>query len=252
MENDLAISEEETFWAVIAVLLATIALIVVLFMSRIKNIKASNQNILTEQKLLRSQMTPHFIFNSLSILQGIILNKEYDKSVKYLSKFSRLLRLILENSRETAVALVHELKALENYLQVQNLVAKHPYRYTVEVDENIDSQKISIPPMIIQPFVENAIEHAFPDEEPDRNIEIKISLIDNKLFCTIADNGIGLILQQEKSFSTKKSLSTTITIERLKMLSKEFKVPTDISIVDRSLANSHESGTLVKLMLPYR
>lgn len=141
----------------------------VIFYQKLKNAKTKTQNAVIEQKLLRSQMTPHFIFNSLSVLQGMILNKEDKKSVSYLSKFSKLLRITLENSRDKTVLLSQELKAVQNYLTLQNL-ENDVYQSTLLVEETIDIPMFEVPPMLIQPFVENAIEHAFTDTNDEKKL----------------------------------------------------------------------------------
>lgn len=223
---------------------------IVILVLKLKNINSLKHNILVEQKLLRSQMTPHFIFNSLTVLQGIILNKEYKKSIKYLSRFSKLLRITLENSRDKMVTLDKEIEAVENYLILQNLRTENPYIYTINIDENINKPQLLIPPMMIQPFVENAIEHAFRQkEEKDQNIDIIITFVQKELICTIIDNGIG-IHSYEKKQAVKKSLATTITRERLKVFAKEFNVKANLKIEDRK--GFDEKGTIITLTLPYK
>ena len=247
--NDLEKSQQKLLLGVIAFLLITLILGVIIFSLKLRNIKSQNQNILIEQKLLRSQMTPHFIFNALSVLQGMILNKKERKSVSYLSKFSKLLRVILENSRDKIVFLSQELTAIESYLALQNL-ENELYVYTVLVDETVDGLEFKIPPMLIQPFVENAIEHGFESQKENRVIDIHVSYVKRSLICTITDNGVGINNQKEKKKQYKKSLSTTITSERLKILSKYFKTKGSITIEDRQKYN--EQGTIVTLIIPYK
>lgn len=246
---DLAKSKQNYLWAVIGVLLVSILLGFTIFYQKFRTIKAKNQTIATEQKLLRSQMTPHFIFNSLSVLQGMILNKEDKKSVSYLSKFSKLMRITLENSRDKLVLLSQELLAVENYLALQNL-ENESYQYTISVDDTIDSDVFQIPPMLIQPFVENAIEHAFTEQIHPKTIDIKLNYSNKNLICTIADNGIGINVQKENINGHKTSLATTITSERLQILSKDLKIKGSISIEDRAANN--EKGTLVTLIIPHK
>ncbi|TBN06722.1 tetratricopeptide repeat protein [Hyunsoonleella flava] len=247
--QDLEKSQRNYLWAIIAVLLLSILLGAFVFYQKLKNAKSKTQNVIMEQKLLRSQMTPHFIFNSLSVLQGMILNKEQRKSVNYLSKFSKLLRITLENSRDKTVSLSQELKAIQNYLTLQNL-ENDAYQSTLLVEDSIDVPKFEVPPMLIQPFVENAIEHAFKDKPKDRRIDIRLKYSEKKLICTIADNGIGYTAQKTTTNGHKKSLSTAITSERLKILSKDFKMEGSVSIVDRKAHN--EQGTLVTLVIPHK
>ena len=242
-------SEKKYLWSIIGFLLISMVLGGIIMYLRFRNIKSKTQNIIIEQKLLRSQMTPHFIFNSLSVLQGMILNKEDKKSITYLSKFSKLLRIILENSRGKIVSLAQELNAIENYLALQ-ILQENAYHYQVIVEKGIDVSSFEIPAMLIQPFAENSIEHAFPYKTDNQLIEIHISFINKKLICTVTDNGIGIDSQKQSLRKDKKSLATTITSERLKILSKDFKMHGAVTIVDRQKYN--EQGTLVTLEIPYR
>ena len=193
-------------------------------------------------------MTPHFVFNSLSVLQGMILNKEEEKSVSYLSKFSRLLRLTLENSRDQMVMLSQELMAIENYLALQSF-EDHSYVYTIDIDQNIDTALFKIPPMLIQPFIENAIEHAFENQIENQKIEMHLKYSDEALVCVIMDNGIGINAIKEKARDDKKSLATSITSERLNILSTNYKMKGSVKVEDRVKYN--EKGTIVTLVIPY-
>ncbi len=247
--ENLEKSKQDYLWAIIGFLMVSILLGAIIFYLKLRNVKSKTQNIVIEQKLLRSQMTPHFIFNSLSVLQGMILNKEERKSVTYLSKFSKLLRIILENSRDKTVSLCQELTAVKNYLALQNL-ENESYKYLVSIDDTVDESIFKIPPMLIQPFVENAIEHAFKNQKGNKKIDVHLTYLDEKLICTITDNGTGIDSQTENKRKDKKSLSTTITSERLKILSKDFKIKGSVTIEDRKKNNA--KGTIVTLVIPYK
>ena len=247
--QDLQKSQRNLLLGVIAFLVITILLVIIIFFLKLRNIRSKNQNSIIEQKLLRSQMTPHFIFNSLSILQGIILNKEEEKSINYLSKFSKLLRITLENSRDIVVLLSQELIAIESYLALQNL-ENESYKYSILVDNSIAVELFKVPPMLIQPFIENAIEHAFEKQKENKEIEVHLKYSNKRLICTIRDNGIGINAQKDDKKSHKKSLATTITSERLVVLSKEFKMEGSVTIEDRQKYN--EEGTIVTLVIPYK
>ncbi|SDH49464.1 tetratricopeptide repeat-containing sensor histidine kinase [Winogradskyella thalassocola] len=247
---DLKKSQRNLLLGVIVFLVIVLILGTIIFFLRLRNEKSKSQNIEIEQKLLRSQMTPHFIFNSLSVLQGMILNKENKKAVFYLSKFSKLLRIILENSRDKIVLLDEELEAVNNYLELQNLEESQAFQYTILIDETIDSTLFKVPPMLIQPFIENAVEHAFKNQEDNRKIDIQLKYVNKKLICTITDNGIGIDAEKEPKKQHKKSLATTITSERLKVLSKDFNMKGSISIEDRKKYNAQ--GTIVTLVIPYK
>ncbi len=247
--ENLEKSKQDYLWAIISFLVVSLLLGAIIFYLKLRNVKSKTQNIVIEQKLLRSQMTPHFIFNSLSVLQGMILNKEERKSVSYLSKFSKLLRIILENSRDKTVFLCQELTAIENYLALQNL-ENESYKYRISIDDTVDKSIFKIPPMLIQPFVENAIEHAFINQKKDREIDVELRYLNENLICTITDNGIGIDGLIESKNQHKKSLSTTITSERLKILSKDFKMKGSVTIEDRK--KYKEQGTIVTLIIPYK
>ncbi len=243
-------SDRQILWGTIVSLLALIGFISTIFYFKYKNVKSAHEKSVTEQQLLRSQMTPHFIFNSLSVIQGMVLNKEDKKAVKYLSKFSKLLRLILESSREKLVAVKEELLALQSYVELQNLSRLQPFEYKVEIDDSVNEEDILIPPMLIQPFIENAIEHGFKERIDDPKIKIHLTAQNNVLVCTIKDNGIGLNATKNITKSHKNSLATKITSERLKMLSKDFKIESNLILEDREKYN--EKGTQVTLMIPYK
>lgn len=247
--QDLQKSKRNYLWAIIGVLLLSIILGALIFNQRLKNEKNKTQNVVMEQKLLRSQMTPHFIFNSLSVLQGMILNKEEKKSIHYLSKFSKLLRITLENSRDKVVLLSQELLAIQNYLTLQNLESD-TFNCTILVDDTIDATLFEIPPMLIQPFVENAIEHAFKEQTDNKRIDIKLTYNNKKLVCTIADNGVGIDSATKSENKNKSSLATVITAERLAVLSKDYNMEGSVTIEDRKIYK--EQGTLVTLVIPHK
>jgi sensor histidine kinase YesM len=246
--QDLEKSQRNLLLGIITFLAVAMVLGSVIFFLKLRNSKEKTQNIITEQKLLRTQMTPHFIFNSLSVLQGMILNKEEVKAVSYLSKFSKLLRITLENSRDKTVLLSQELEAVDNYLSLQN-IENEKINFKLVVDHSIQANKIKVPPMLIQPFVENAIEHAFKNQKEACKIEINLTLVDSKLACIILDNGIGIDSSERNQNQNKKSLATKITSERLQYLSKDFKMEGSITIEDRSKYN--EQGTKVTIQIPF-
>ncbi len=248
--ENLEKSQRNLLLGVIAFLITTLILVGVIFFLKLRNEKSKTQNIVIEQKLLRSQMTPHFIFNSLSVLQGMILNKEEKNAISYLSKFSKLLRTILENSRHKIVVLSEELSAIDSYMALQNLDVSPPFEYKLTVDSKIDTINLKIPPMLIQPFIENVIEHAFPNKIENKQIKVTLMIKGEKLICTIEDNGIGIDEINQKLENNKNSLATTITSERLAMLSKEFKNEGAIEVQNRKIFG--KEGTLVTLMIPYK
>ena len=179
----------------------------------------------------------------------MILSKENAKAVLYLSKFSKLQRLILENSREKMVSLANEMDAIENYMALQNLEMENSFTFTTNIKGEINTNRFNIPPMLIQPFIENAIEHAFDKNQVSKEISITISHFNKNLICTIVDNGVGILAKKTEQSKGKKSLATLITSDRLKLLSKDYGSTGSVQIEDRKVYK--EKGTIVTLNIPY-
>lgn len=201
-----------------------------------------------EQQLLRSQMEPHFIFNTLSVLQSFIRNNEGEKAIRYLSQFARLLRITLENSRESFVPLKDEIVALENYLSLQAMRFEGAFDYSVEVFEMHEEDDLLIPPMLLQPFVENAILHGMKQLNHKGHICVTITREQQVIRCVIEDDGSGL--QSDLTQSGKRSLATVITRERLAILSRQTGQPASITFTNK--IKEQRQGTRVLLSIPFR
>lgn len=200
-----------------------------------------------KQKLLITQMNPHFIFNSIDNIQGLIHNKKDDDAINYLSKFSKLTRQILENSNENYISLSEETEMIENYLSIQQLLYSNKFSYKIEIEEDIDTESIFLPPMLTQPFIENAIKHGLSNKDKNGMIDIHFYLKESKLFFEVSDNGKGFDV--EKKETKHKSLAMTITKERLVNYSKnvDFIVQTD-NIKD---TNENIVGAKISFEIPY-
>jgi sensor histidine kinase YesM len=215
------------------------------FIQRQKRQKQEKEKILLQQQLLRTQMEPHFIFNTLSALQSFIRFDEKEKSIKYLSQFSKLLRSSLELSRKNYVPLDEELDAIENYLSLQQMRFEYTFGYEIAAPDT-DTSAILIPPMLIQPFVENAIIHGIGNHSNKGWISLEISPQENQLLVTITDNGKGYG-NTPNAKANHQSLSGTIAKERLEILAKENKMKANIEIV-----SNDNIGTSVLLTLPVK
>ncbi len=202
-----------------------------------------------EQRLLRSQMDPHFIFNTLSVLQSLIRSNDNEKSVKYLNQFARLLRVSLENSREAFVPLGQEIEALENYLSLQAMRFEGVFEYRVERYEGLDEDEIMIPPMLIQPFVENAIQHGIQNLQEKGELLVRFSKDDGLIHCLIEDNGHG-IRKTVSNNTGKQSLSTHITRERLNILSRRTGRTANLEIHNKE-EEGKGRGTIIKIAIPF-
>ena len=195
-----------------------------------------------QQQLLRTQMEPHFIFNTLSTLQSFIRLEKNETAIKYLNQFSRLLRSNLELSRENLVPLSEEINALENYLSLQQMRHEHAFHYEIQLPDEQDLDAVMVPPMLIQPFVENAILHGIDLHEKNGKITIELVLNHQILSVNITDSGKKIT---EKIQIQHSSLSRTISRERLQLLAKEYKQETGINY--QTNANG---GTTVALRIP--
>jgi len=219
---------------------------------RQNKLKANQNTILLEQKLLRSQMNPHFIFNALSNISNLIDKNDNTTASKYLTKFSRLVRHILESTRTDYIELDQEIINLENYLSLQKLRFADKFDYYIEIDENIDPESIEIPPMLIQPFVENAIEHGIKSKETKGNIDIRFKMKGEQLVCEVDDDGIGREKATEIQAKGHRSMATSITQERLRNLSRKFRQKIILEIIDLKTDTNVSLGTRVMIGLPYR
>jgi len=208
-------------------------------------------NLLSEQKLLRSQMNPHFIYNSLNSIQAFISSGDSYQAEKYLSRFAKLMRGILDNSRADFITLDKEIEVLNLYLELEKLRFEKRFSYSIEVDEALESDFVSLPPMLLQPFVENAILHAFPNQNGGK-IKISFSEKNEALLCTVDDNGIGRKAAAENQKAKKhKSLATKITEERLDTLSNQLNKKAQFTIEDKYDENNIVAGTKVTIEIPY-
>jgi two-component sensor histidine kinase len=244
-------TKRQILYGLILVLFLFVVLGFVVYNARIKRLSSDYQKVVLKQKLLRSQMKPHFIFNSLSVLQGIVLHKEYDKASTYISKFSRLLREILETSKEEIINLESEIRIIENYIFLQYISHNSNCTYKITIDKKIDVENFYIPPMIVQPIVENSFEHGFIEINKSYELSIDFELVNWKLVCTITDNGEGLNDSNNKNyFEKKKSVSSTIIKERLELFSKKYGEKYSFKVIDRTLTGN--KGTEVILLLPYK
>lgn len=200
-----------------------------------------------KQKLLITQMNPHFIFNSIDNIQSLIYNNQDQEAIKYLNKFSKLTRQILENSTENYISLDEELEMIENYLIIQQLLYNNKFDYQLTVEDKIDTEALLLPPMLTQPFIENAIKHGLNNRTVKGKIDINFYLKDDKLFFDVTDNGTGF--DSSKKSENHKSLAMTITKERLVNYTKNhnFVVKTDNIIDD----NGTSVGAKVVFEIPY-
>jgi tetratricopeptide (TPR) repeat protein len=207
-----------------------------------------------EQKLLRSQMNPHFIFNSLTSIESFIYENQPKEAGKYLSDFARLMRLILENSSEEFIPLNKEIKTLEYYLVLQKLRLEDNLTYNITTNGIEDLESIYIPPMLTQPFIENSIEHGIRGNKNEGHIDIEFKMIESEhLQIQVTDNGKGIDSRSQTNNERKnnhKSMALQVTKERLQVLNKSKKQKVTFSISDLSHSAADKTGTKVIFTIP--
>ncbi|MNK50296.1 Sensor histidine kinase YpdA [compost metagenome] len=223
-------------------------------LDELERINLKIKNTENEHKILRLQMNPHFIFNCLNSINLYIEQNDSSLASDYLSKFSQLMRLSLVHSRKEKIVLTEEITALKLYLEMESMRFKGKLNYVFDIDDNVDADFIEIPPMLIQPYIENAIWHGLMHKKQGGKISIKISqdFTSQTLNITIEDNGIGRAKAGElnsKAAEKDKSYGTLITSERIAVFNKKFNANTQVHIEDLYNENKEASGTLVSINL---
>lgn len=204
-----------------------------------------------EMKALRAQMNPHFLFNSLNSIRYYILKEEFDNASEYLTKFSKLLRLILSNSRQNMITLREELETLNIYIGFEQMRFNKSFEYIERISSSVNPEEIMLQPMTIQPFIENAIWHGLMPKEDNRKLNLSISLSDRMLTIIVEDNGVGRVkaksLKQVNDMSETKSYGLQITTERFAILQGIRDKRSDFEITDLYDDRKKPAGTRVTI-----
>ena len=221
---------------------------------RHKHLKQEKKILTLEQDMLRSQMNPHFIFNSLNSIKLYIINNEKENAVYYLNKFAKLIRKILVASNEKEISLSDELETMELYINIENIRFSDAIDFKIFKDENVNTNNIKVPSLIIQPFLENAIWHGLSSKEDDKKIELRVEKNKKKhITITITDNGVGRKVSKEinkQKTLKRKSVGITLTKERLENFSKRYTNIYNIKIEDLFDMEGNALGTKVILDIP--
>jgi LytS/YehU family sensor histidine kinase len=202
-----------------------------------------------EMKALRAQMNPHFIFNALNSIQECIITKNTDTAYSYLSSFSKLVRMILENSEKQFISLEDEIETLRLYLSIEKLRFDDTFEYKIHIAPKVDVTFVRLPAMIIQPFVENALWHGLIQKKGEKKLLLSFDVKVNSLICVVKDNGVGRKHTAEVQNSRqikKQSMGVKITEERLQLLETE----ASILINDMEDRQGKPCGTEVTITIP--
>lgn len=253
----------QRIWFLILLFSAITVLVVFLLILRVKQIKKREQEKTQlhkriadiELQALRAQMNPHFIFNTLASIQYFITDNNVEAANQYLSKFAKLMRSIIYNSRRKTVPLKDEIQSLELYIQMEQLRCNYSFDYEINCSENIDLNDDEIPGMLIQPYVENAIWHGLAYIKNRKGmLKINLNKIDDFLKCTIDDNGIGRKKSMEikaQSLKPHQSVGMSITKERLDILNSVQNSKLSVNIIDKINQQTQDpEGTIVEIFIP--
>ncbi|MCL6104013.1 MAG: tetratricopeptide repeat protein [Bacteroidetes bacterium] len=250
--------KKNTIWAIAA---GSSLLLVVLLSGFVvfRNKKKREQAVLSlmasesDMKALRAQLNPHFMFNCIHTINGLLNELKIQESRTCLDKFSNLTRSVLENSKKREIPLSDELETLRLYMDLENMRFIRPFQYEFIIEPGIVPETTLVPPLILQPFVENSIKHGFRDPEKPGQLKIEIRTENESLVCSVEDNGVGRNTVNIKTGSgfKKESLGIKLTEERLDLISKTKKTQSHFSIKDLVDGNNKPDGTRVEMYLPY-
>ena len=240
------------FAGLFAVMLGGIGFLFYNRMQLKKNLTLQKELAEYEQKALHLQMNPHFVFNCLGSISSFIVQNGTHSAVKYLAKFSKLMRLTLEYSKQSLIPIDKEIQSLENYLELEQLRFNHKFNFTITKDKAIEDD-LALPPLLLQPFVENAIIHGVIPSKELGTISIAFQIQNQSLVCIIEDNGIGYATSRaikEKSVTVHQSMALDITKKRLQMIASSTSKKAEVAIDDMTIATDGTNGTRVTLHLP--
>jgi LytS/YehU family sensor histidine kinase len=251
----------QRWWFGLSAAAAMIALLLFFYKRRIRRIEereALNTEFnrrLAEMEMtaLRAQMNPHFLFNSLNSIKNYIAQNDPRSASRYLTKFSQLMRLILNNSKAPTVKLADELQALQLYIELEALRFPGRFDHQISVAKGINTETLDIPPLILQPYVENAIWHGLMHREAGGLLRVAVSLNNQLLSFDIEDNGIGraqAAALKSKGLVRHKSHGMQITSDRLRMVNQLTGRQTQVEVFDLKNSDGSAAGTRVRVQVP--
>lgn len=245
----------QQWWFYLLVSLLSVGLVVLMYQFRIRYLtrKAALQNKLTASQLtaLKAQMNPHFMYNALNSIQDLILQSDIKNTNYYLSRFSSLMRKVLDASGSNEITLNDEVEMLELYLELEKLRFGNDFTYTITVQE-LDKDETKLPSLILQLFVENAIKHGLLHKKGEKKLSVEFLLHNNTLVCTVTDNGVGRVRSAEikqRSVLTHQSFATKATEKRLELINSSRQKKIKLEVIDL-MEGEKALGTKVVLQIP--
>ncbi len=244
-----------TWWFRVCCIIIVLLLVALLYRLRIKNIRriaeVDKQLSIYEMKALHAQMNPHFIFNCLNSMKEMILTGENANASRYLSSFAQMIRETLDQSKHTFISLEQSISHLEKYIQMEK-IRVDDFSYKIKIDNKTNIAEIKIPPMLLQPLVENAIWHGLKSNQGNKTLLIELKKENNKICCIIDDNGQGITKSSSGNLKRKNESTAIANIrDRIALLNEKFDIECSLTITDKADSENHSgSGTIAKLLIP--
>jgi len=251
--SDLKLRKNNTVLLISGIALALLAGILYILYHQYQ-LKNDKKLLTLEQTMLRSQMNPHFLFNSLNSIKLYIINNEKKNAVHYLNKFSKLVRKILEASSLKEIPLDEELETVALYMNIENIRFSNEIDFKISIDKNIDVASVKIPSLILQPFLENALWHGLSSKKGEKKIELNVRRTSKEFIeISITDNGIGRAASEKikkNKVLKRKSIGVDITKERLTNFSKDYQNTFQMKFIDLYDDKNKAAGTKLVLEIP--
>jgi len=244
--------DKQQFYIIIVIIVAIVVFIITLLFALQIRLRNRYKSLKFQQRLLRTQMNPHFIFNALSAIQVFILENDMNKSSRFLSDFSKLMRQVLRSSNYEYISINEEIEILQYYLNLQQLRFSPPFEYILNIDDELKEINAMVPPMLVQPFVENSIEHGLKPIGSGGEIKISFKKSANGIIIEVEDNGIGIDYTKNvnKNSKTYDSMALKITQERLNIIEKDTKKKTIFEVYDKRSKGVGRQGTIAHFEIP--
>lgn len=243
-----------TWWFVSLALSCIITGIFITVRYFIAKKESQRRKLFTELSILRSQLNPHFIFNSLNSLQSFIITYKNDLALDYVERFAHIMRLILENSRKNVIPLSEEITFLELYFYMESLRAGNKIKFELVVDDNLKSGNIMIPPMLVQPFVENSLKHGQLTSLAEGRVSVSFKALDDYFEVVIEDNGVGRKIAEKSTNNRvykKESIGIGNIVARLNIINRNRPGKNAVQVIDLYHQSGESAGTRVEMIIPY-
>lgn len=240
-----------TWWFIVLCIVFVAGVVFITIRSITKGKERKRNQLKTELFALRSQLNPHFVFNSLNSLLSFIIKNENTLAITYLARFSKLMRLILSNSKKESISLEEEIVFLDLYFYMESYRYSDKVKFNIHIDEHVSKKSVFLPPMIIQPFIENSIIHGLVADIKGGQIDVSFKKDDDCLYVSVEDNGIGREqAMKNHRLITKESMAIKIISERLNLLPRKNGHQASVEVIDKKDTNGKPTGTIVELKLP--